>query len=101
MPVILATWEAEIRKTMIQNQPRQIVCETYLKNPITEKGSWSGSWRARGLGPEFKPQYTIKKILKIIFLNFYHLQFASFSVAFTTKLLENISNKYLLLKHLS
>jgi hypothetical protein len=27
-PVILATWEAEIRKIMVQSQPRQIVHET-------------------------------------------------------------------------
>jgi hypothetical protein len=28
MPVILATWEAEIRRTKVQSQPRQIVQET-------------------------------------------------------------------------
>jgi hypothetical protein len=27
-PVILNTWEAEIRKIMVQSQPRQIVCGT-------------------------------------------------------------------------
>jgi hypothetical protein len=26
-PVILATWEAEIRNIMVHSQPRQIVCE--------------------------------------------------------------------------
>jgi hypothetical protein len=32
-PVILATWEAEIRRIMVQGQPRQIVHETSsLKN---------------------------------------------------------------------
>jgi hypothetical protein len=28
MPVILATWEAEIRRMAVQNQSRQIVCKT-------------------------------------------------------------------------
>jgi hypothetical protein len=28
MPVILATWESEIRKIAVQGQPRQIVLET-------------------------------------------------------------------------
>jgi hypothetical protein len=28
MPVILATQDAEIRRTMVQSQPGQIVCET-------------------------------------------------------------------------
>jgi hypothetical protein len=33
MPVILATWEAEIRRIMVPGQPRQIVHET----PISKK----------------------------------------------------------------
>jgi hypothetical protein len=28
MPVILATWEAKIKRIMVQSQPRQIVQET-------------------------------------------------------------------------
>jgi hypothetical protein len=28
MPVILATWKAEIRRIMVQGQPRKIVHET-------------------------------------------------------------------------
>jgi hypothetical protein len=34
MPIILATWEAEVRRIMVQSQPQQIVCETLSwKNP--------------------------------------------------------------------
>jgi hypothetical protein len=48
MPVILATQEAEIRNTVVQIQPRQIVHETLSqKKPITKKKKrlveWSGS----------------------------------------------------------
>jgi hypothetical protein len=47
--VILATWEAEIRRTAIQSQPRQKVHETLSqKKPITKK--------AQGIGPKFQPQ---------------------------------------------
>jgi hypothetical protein len=28
MPVILITWEAEIRRMAVQDQPRKIVCKT-------------------------------------------------------------------------
>jgi hypothetical protein len=45
-PVILATQETEIRRIMVQNQPRQLVCETLSqkkKKPFTKKGWWSGS----------------------------------------------------------
>jgi hypothetical protein len=31
MPIILATQKAEIRRIMVQKQPRQIVQETYLE----------------------------------------------------------------------
>jgi hypothetical protein len=37
MPVILATQETEIRRIVVQSQPRQIVIET-LSKPITKKG---------------------------------------------------------------
>jgi hypothetical protein len=30
IPIILATWEAEIRKIMVQEQPRQTVFETLI-----------------------------------------------------------------------
>jgi hypothetical protein len=39
MLVILAAWEAEIRRIMVQSQPRQIVGETQLgKNPSQKRG---------------------------------------------------------------
>jgi hypothetical protein len=39
MPIVLATQEAEIRRIMIQSQPRQIVCETLSrKKPLYKKG---------------------------------------------------------------
>jgi hypothetical protein len=45
MPVILATQEAEIRRLMVQSQPRQIVCKTLSrgkkkKTPSQNKGWW-------------------------------------------------------------
>jgi hypothetical protein len=45
MPVILATQEAEIRRIMVQSQPRQIVQETLSqkKKKPTKQGWWSDS----------------------------------------------------------
>jgi hypothetical protein len=37
-PVILSTQDAEIRKTAVQSQPRQIVGTLSRKKPITKKG---------------------------------------------------------------
>jgi hypothetical protein len=34
MPVILATQEAEMRRTTVRSQPRQIVCETLSQKKI-------------------------------------------------------------------
>jgi hypothetical protein len=52
-PVILATWEAEIRRIMVRSQPRHS-----SRDPISKDTSQK---RARevtqGEGPEFKPQY--------------------------------------------
>jgi hypothetical protein len=48
-PVILATQEAEIRRIMVQSQPREIVRET-----LSQK-------YPQGVGPEFKPKYHTKK----------------------------------------
>jgi hypothetical protein len=60
MPVILATQEAEIRRIMVQSQPRKIVYETLSqKNPSHKMAGGVAS-----VDPEFKPRYykTGKKI---------------------------------------
>jgi hypothetical protein len=51
-PVILATQEAEISKTRVQSQPRQVVEET-LSQETLHKNRAGGV--AEGEGPEFKP----------------------------------------------
>jgi hypothetical protein len=57
-PVIPATQEAEIRRIVVQSQPRQIVLETLSqKNPPQKRTGGV----AQGEGPEFKPQYQKKK----------------------------------------
>jgi hypothetical protein len=46
MPIILATQEAEISRTVVQSQPQEIVCETLSwekKKTFTKKGWWNGS----------------------------------------------------------
>jgi hypothetical protein len=40
MSVILATWEAEIRRIVVQGQPEKIVCETPISK-IT-RAKWTG-----------------------------------------------------------
>jgi hypothetical protein len=57
-PVVLATQEAEIRRTEVQSQPEQIDCETLFQNTL-HKNRACGV--AQGEGPEFKPQYCKKK----------------------------------------
>jgi hypothetical protein len=43
MPIILATQEAEIRRTVVQSQPGQIVLrDSISKIPITKK--WMVQW---------------------------------------------------------
>jgi hypothetical protein len=45
MPVILATQEAEIRRIMVQGQPRQIVYETlFQKNPSQKRAGRVTQW---------------------------------------------------------
>jgi hypothetical protein len=52
-PVILATQEAEIRRTTVQSQPGQIVPEILAqKNPTQKKAGGV----AQGVGSAFKPQ---------------------------------------------
>jgi hypothetical protein len=52
--VILTTQEAEIRRTEVQSQPRQIVHKT-LSSKTHHKKRAGGV--AQGVGPKFKPQY--------------------------------------------
>jgi hypothetical protein len=63
-PVILVTQETEIRRIVVQSQPRQIVCKT-LSRKILHKSRAGGV--AQGEGPEFKPQYRQKKKEKLIY----------------------------------
>jgi hypothetical protein len=61
MPVILATWEAEIRRITVWSQPQANSSgDPILKIPNTEKDWWSG-WSRRG--PKFKPRYPKKVTL--------------------------------------
>jgi hypothetical protein len=61
MPVISATQEAEVRRRVVQSQPRKVVQEIlslkthHQKKVITKRV-------AQGVGPEFKPQYCKKKV---------------------------------------
>jgi hypothetical protein len=55
MPEILATQEAEIRRTAVQSQPGQIVHRPYFKNTKRDGGV------AQGIRPEFKPTYHTHK----------------------------------------
>jgi hypothetical protein len=50
-PVVKATWEAEIRRIIVQSHPGQIVCET-----LSQKKTHHRKGVAQGVGPEFKPQ---------------------------------------------
>jgi hypothetical protein len=51
-PVILATQEAEIRRILVWNQPRQIVQETLSqKKLITKKRGRGGWWSGSGCRP--------------------------------------------------
>jgi hypothetical protein len=38
MPIILATQETEIRRTVVGSQPKQIVCETLSLKILHKKG---------------------------------------------------------------
>jgi hypothetical protein len=59
MSVILATQEAEIRRIMVQSQPRQIVSETLSQKKTHHKNRADGV--VQGKGPKFKCQYHKKK----------------------------------------
>jgi hypothetical protein len=61
MPVILATQEVEIRRIMVQSQPRANSSQDSIsKKTITKKKKKAGRV-AQGVGPEFKSQYRKKK----------------------------------------
>jgi hypothetical protein len=61
-PVILAIQEAEIRRTAVRSQPRQIAFKTLSqKNPSQKRAGGE----AQGVVPEFKPQYCKKKNIHI------------------------------------
>jgi hypothetical protein len=67
MPVILDTQEAEIRRIVVQRQPRKIVLKTLSwKYPSQNKTKQNKKKKragrvVQGMGPEFKPQYHKKK----------------------------------------
>jgi predicted P-loop ATPase len=56
--VILATQEAELRRVVVQSQPRQIVHEILSQKTHHKKRTGGVT---QGVGPEFKPQYCKKK----------------------------------------
>jgi hypothetical protein len=53
-PVILATQEAEIRRTTVQSQSGKTVLETLSGNTLHKNRAGGVT---QGEGPEFKPQY--------------------------------------------
>jgi hypothetical protein len=59
-PVILATQEAEIRRIVVQGQPKQRVPNTLSQKHPTERRAGGV---AQGIGPEFKPQYCKKNFV--------------------------------------
>jgi hypothetical protein len=61
VPLILPTWEAEIKRLTVWGQPRQIVCETPSPKTNQSKKDWrcgsSGSLPALQVwSPEFQSQ---------------------------------------------
>jgi hypothetical protein len=54
MPVILATWEAEIWRLAAPGQSGQVVCETPISK--TARAKWTGVVAQVVECPEFKPQ---------------------------------------------
>jgi hypothetical protein len=42
MPVILATYEGELRSSTVRSQPGQTVCKPFLKNPSQKKAGGAG-----------------------------------------------------------
>jgi hypothetical protein len=81
-PVILATQEAEIRRTTVQSQHRQIVCETLPQKHPSQKRAGGV---AQGVGPELKPQYCKKKKKKVFMLSDYCKQLSDMELVLLTK----------------
>jgi hypothetical protein len=62
-PVIVATQEAEIRRIVVQSQPRQIVLRPCLEKKPTEKGCWSGSrCRPQVQSPVLKKTIYVRRV---------------------------------------
>jgi hypothetical protein len=61
MSIILALQEAEVRRSMVRSQPRQIVHETLSRKYPSQKRAGGV---AQGIGHEFKLQYHPKQFLK-------------------------------------
>jgi hypothetical protein len=57
MSVILATWEAEIGKIMVQGQPERIVCE--VNSRIREQNQW-----LPGVGVDYKEE--LSRVLDLL-----------------------------------
>jgi hypothetical protein len=58
-PITLDTQEAEIRRTVLWSQPKQIVCKTLSWKTLhrkKRKSSGGVAQLSQGVGPEFKPQ---------------------------------------------
>jgi hypothetical protein len=58
MPIILATEETEIRKTMVRSQPGQIVHETISRKKKSQKRAGGV---ARSVGLNSSPRYLKKR----------------------------------------
>jgi hypothetical protein len=76
MPIILATWEAEIGRIGIQDHSRQVIDKTPVSKNNQRKMDWrcGSSGRSSALqvrSTEFKHQSPAKKIMYINVCNIY------------------------------
>jgi hypothetical protein len=70
MPVILATQEAESRRTVVQSQPKQIVCKTLSQKALHKNRT---SEVVQGEGPELVLKKKKSVFFFIIILRESHL----------------------------